>query len=161
MGAICPNQQYCGAVSCNPAGMPDVHALDIEAEMNQFLQSRLNNNWRRLVKKVQDEHQRVPSLRKLSSKQRKRYNKDRMSRYQKYSTKFANIFRKFPDGCEPYAPSKTACMPKSATCSYGLYNNVNFKTDSLTPDNIAYLLGHRPQPEYLIHPNNDELKMLK
>jgi hypothetical protein len=152
MGAICPNQQSCGAVSACELIMPDQHALDVEARMEQFAQDKLNNSWRRLIKKVQDQHQRIPSLRKLSSKQRKRFNQKRTIQYQKYSKKFSDIYCEFPENCKPYAPSQTAHMPKQVTCSYGLYNNINFCPKTLTPDNIAYMLGHRQEPEYMVHP---------
>jgi hypothetical protein len=139
-GVICPNQQLCGAVTWPK---DETYAMDVKASMDEFIRVHLNGSWRRLLAKVEDEHQRTPTLRKLNTKQRKKRNQLRMKRSSKYESKFPTVYYKFAAHCVPYAPSATAQMPLQVTSSYGLYNNINYMNENLTEDQMRYLVGRK------------------
>jgi hypothetical protein len=141
MGATCPNHRNCGMVSWRD---DDSDAIDIKVEMDEFVRLNLNGNWRRLISKVEDEHHRNPSLRKLNRNQRKKRSLDRIRRSRSYSSKFPNIYQNFPsEDWVPYAPSVTAGMPLLATMSYGLYNNVSHFPDALNDFQKLYITGRK------------------
>ena len=138
-GVTCPNHLLCQGVTWK---RDDQEALDIKAQMDEYIDQNLNGNWRRLVRKVEDQHCRLPSLRKLSKKQRKRRLQIRSKNYFHYEKKFPMIYNQFPnDDSIPYTPSVTADMPKQVTMSYGLYNNIAYYPEQITESQKRYLIG--------------------
>jgi hypothetical protein len=137
---ICPNHKLCGAVTWDEN---DSDALDINVQMDEYMREHLNGNWRRMVAKVEDDHHRVKSLRKLNKNQRQKRMQARMRHSRNYEKKFPDIYYKFKAGCFPYAPSATAGMPLMSTSSFGLYNNILYMPENLTEERMQYLVGKK------------------
>ena len=145
MGVTCPNHGSCSIVTWE---QDDTEALDVKVAMDEYIRDHLNGYWRRIVSKVEDDHHRTKTLRKLNKNQRKRRNQDRSRRYRLYTEKFPDIYEKFTPGYVPYTASITAGMPSLSTCSYGLYNNVNHFPEALTDSQKRYIVGIKPNAEF-------------